>query len=332
MANALLYNAIVKRNSEIVKTLNEDITAKALAALQTTPWVVDNWVLLPYCDAAAPADYVYTCTTAANGNCGAACTWTVPVGATQAMFQVWGPGSHTHTGCCCGGDTYGSNGAYVVAISDVAEGDTYCLCAGCAACCWATRGASPTRMCGSTVSTIAATNTVTLCASGGCSGVIRQMEIINGNAACCRLQARGNTQAGACICNQGADYCGGSCASCGEVEYIADTDLSFSATVPNGTSGGLPVMYPITCFDSNLYGYKIRPPVINETHTGAVANTCQCCATYTSGTCCGGCQCSYANSFTQVFGAGATMTHLMGGGNSNCGDMGRGGLVKVSWW
>jgi hypothetical protein len=26
------------------------------------------------------------------------------------------------------------------------------------------------------------------------------------------------------------------------------------------------------------------------------------------------------------------MTHVMGGGNSNCGDIGRPGLVKVRWW
>jgi len=332
MANALLYNAIVKRNAELVELINTEKLAQAEAALQTCPWLVDNWVLLPYCDAADPADHVYVCTTATNGNCGAACNWTVPAGATQAMFQVWGPGSHTHTGCCCGGDTYGSNGAYVVAISDVTPGDTYCLCAGCAACCWATRGAGTTRMCGSCVSMISGSNNVNLCASGGCSGVFRQMQLIH-NTTCCRLQARGNTQAGACLCNAGSDYCfASSCATCGEVEYIADTDLSYSATVANGTASGLPVMYAITCFDTNHYGYKIRPPVINETHTAAASNTCQCCATYTSGTCCGGCECKYANGYTQVFGAGATFTHVMGGGNSNCGDMGRGGLVKVSWW
>ena len=332
MANALLYNAIVKRNSEIVEILNEEVRANGLAALQKTPWVVDNWVLLPYCDAADPADHVYTCTTAANGNCGASCTWTVPAGATQAMFQVWGPGSMTHTGCCCGGDSYGSNGAYAVAISTVAAGDTYTLCAGCTSCCWATRGAGTVRHCGSTVSLASGTNNVSLCASGGCSGVFRQMELLHG-ANCCRFQAKNNTNSGACICNTGSDYCfASSCASCGEIEYVADPNLSYSATVPNGKSGGLPVMYAIACFDTNNYGYKIRPPVINETHTAAAANTCQCCATYTSGTCCGGKCCSYEAGYTQVFGAGAAMTHLMSGGNSNCGDMGRGGLVKVSWW
>lgn len=328
MANALLYNAIVKRNAEIISEIN-DAKLQALGqTLSNCPWDPAGWALLPYDDSAAPSDEVFVCDTSGNYRCGANCSWTVPAGATQAMFQAWGAGAYTATGCCCGGTQYGGSGAYVVAVATVTPGDSFILCAGCSSCCYPSRGASTASMCGSYVCGPG----ITLCAAGACSGVLAQMCMIHGGN-CCRFQARGNTNAGSCICNSGADYCfDNSCATCGVVEYIADSRRSYTATLTvDGCACGIPSLFPITCYDTNHYGYKIRQAVPAIDHTAA-ANTCQCCSTFTSGTCCGGCVCSAANGYTQVYGAGGTYTHVMGGGNSNCGDAGRGGLVRVTWW
>ena len=94
---------------------------------------------------------------------------------------------------------------------------------------------------------------------------------------------------------------------------------------------GLPSLYGKACFDTNHYGYKIHAPVIGVDHTVA-PNTCQCCFSYSSGTCCGGSCCSASAGYRQVYGAGGTATHVMGGGNSNCGDSGRPGMVRLTWW
>ena len=142
----------------------------------------------------------------------------------------------------------------------------------------------------------------------------------------------GNRDSGACICNGGHDYCfASSCATCGLIDFHKDTDIKWGHNGMGDCTCGLPSLYSKACFDTNHYGYKIHAPVIDVDHTVA-ANTCSCCATYTSGTCCGGSCCSAAGSYRRVYGAGGTFTHVMGGGNSNCGDSGRPGMVRVTWW
>tara|TARA_B100001113_G_C21113170_1_gene624177 strand:- start:809 stop:1939 length:1131 start_codon:yes stop_codon:yes gene_type:complete len=68
--------------------------------------------------------------------CGRNCTWTVPSGVTCARFQIWGPGSSSGSGCCCGVGMPGTSGAYASVIIPVTAGDSYILCAGCAYCCY----------------------------------------------------------------------------------------------------------------------------------------------------------------------------------------------------
>lgn len=332
MANILLYNTILEETERYRAALEADSQAKADEAFLTNSYDPQYWTALPYDDTNYdPAREIYVCDTTGCWNCGASCTWTVPAGATTAMFQVWGSGGGASTGCCCGGTAYGATGGYVVAIAPVSEGDSYTLCAACANACNPARGYGATKECGSYVCGPDAT----LCAAGACTGVFRQASLTTGWT-CCRFQAPNNgTVAGACICNSGGDWCMNGCATCGEVGYTTDPDLSYSATVTGDCVCGLPVMYGITCFDSNHYGYKIHPPVITPTHTvstGGAQATCDCCSTFTSGTCCGGCYCGAIAGYRQVFGAGATHHHHMGGGNSSCGDRGRAGMVRVTWW
>jgi len=339
MADALLYNQIMESNKTMQQCIEDTNLAGLQAALDNCPFCTEGWVLLPYCGAGKTASNVLDVQhSSCPYRCGADCTWTVPAGTNKAMFQIWGAGANTMPGCCCGGSEYGANGAYAVAIADVCPGATYVLCSACAQCCHPGRGVGACTHCASTVTGMAGTDyEVCMCAFGGCSGVFRHIQVLSG-ASCCRFQAKTQTASGACICNSGGDYCfASSCATCGEVEYSVDPDrqfyVSLGGTQATSNYGGFGSVYPVTCFDTNHYGYKIRPPGIKHDHT-QLTGTCDCCSTFSSGQCCGGINCgAYCNTCQcEHWGQGATYAHHMGGANSNCGGQPHPGHVKVSWW
>lgn len=334
MANALLYNALMKENEVLREYIDTEEFKKIEAKLTNCPWDPANWNLLPYdnsCYDASREVYVrMPWGTNTQNNCGASCTWTVPAGVNTAMFQVWGSGAMTATGCCCGGSHYGPTGAYAVSILPVTAGESWTLCAGCTTCCWAARGTGPTTSDGSYANNTNGTQCI--CALGSCSGMGRSAEMLHGEVYCRYRSPDGNRDSGACICNGGHDYCfTNSCATCGLIDFHKDTDRTWKASGMGACTCGLPSFYGKACFDTNHYGYKIHAPVIDVDHTVA-PNTCQCCFSYSSGTCCGGSCCSAAGNYRRVYGAGGTATHVMGGGNSNCGDSGRPGMVRVTWW
>lgn len=66
----------------------------------------------------------------AAGNC---CQWTVPAGATQAQFQIWGAGGNGSAcdwGSCCSYSLSGGNGEYTFVKMQVTPGQKFTLCAG----------------------------------------------------------------------------------------------------------------------------------------------------------------------------------------------------------
>ena len=68
-----------------------------------------------------------------NTAAGTACTWTVPAGATQAQFQIWGAGGNGSAcdwGTCCGYAQSGGNGEYTYVRMSVTPGQKFTLCAG----------------------------------------------------------------------------------------------------------------------------------------------------------------------------------------------------------
>jgi hypothetical protein len=68
---------------------------------------------------------------------GVCCLWTVPTGATEAEFQIWGGGGNSAAcshGTCCALGFSGGNGEYTYVRMKVTAGQTYTLCAGGAAC------------------------------------------------------------------------------------------------------------------------------------------------------------------------------------------------------
>ena len=338
MANALLYNSLMKQNEDLRKLIDEEVYTQFISGFVEKPWDNTNWaIILPYDQSCYDASReLYVCqsswTLNNHGNCGASCSWTVPAGANKAMFQLWGAGAMTGTGCCCGGSHYGPTGGYLVGRVDVTPGEVWDICAACASCCFASRGTGPSTQCGSYANN--QNGTQCMCAMGSCSGMGRAMEVLH-DCVYCRYQAKGRTDSGACICNGGQDYCfASSCATCGEIDFHAepvDTGRSYRHTGVGDCVCGLPSFYGKACFDTNHYGYKFHAPVIDIDHTIA-PNTSQCCFSYSSGTCCGGGPCSAYAGIRRVYGAGGTATHVMGGGNSNCGDSGRPGMVRVTWW
>lgn len=266
-----------------------------------------------------------------NVGAGATCTWVVPVGVTQAKFQVWGAGSGTNPGCCCGGSSFGGNGAYSELTIGVTAGDSYSICAGCSCsmCCCSSSAPGYACMSGVTGNGICclkadgasycnstAFNYTTMATVGGC---------------CCRFQNPYCTTSGSCWCSYG-EYCGGSCATCGIMPIHPDctnsrTWCACGTATKEIYKNGFNPLHGGGCLDSNLYGYHLRPPALDSDTCKAYTGGCVC-ATFTSESCHGG---YLGASWTRHPGMGGASTHVMGGANSHYGQPGAGGMVKVSW-
>mgnify|MGYP006083910871 FL=1 len=327
MADPAVYNAILEENRRIQKSIQDAAAAAALAALATEPWNSDNWNLIPLLDSPTGCLCV-TDTGTGQLRCGTSCTWTVPAGTTQAQFQLWGAGAGTANGMCCAGSPYGQNGAFASTIIDVTPGDQYTLCGGCAYCCWAGCSSQNTT-CG--MDSYATGNGLTgFCANGGCSRLSCGMKALHASYGQCRWRGTGSSeQSGPCICAGGSHYCfANSCATCGLVPFIAGTEQTYRGT-STGTVVGLPGIWGSGCFDTNHYGYFMSPPVIGPCHTAQTNSSA--CYTYSSGSCCGGCRCRADLGHRCFPGAGGAYTHMMGGAMYYCGDIGRAGMVRVTW-
>lgn len=273
--------------------------------------------------------------------CGKCCNWTVPAGATKAKFELWGAGSGSGAGICCGGSPTGASGAYATIIIPVTAGCQYTLCAGCAhsAQSYCTAWCGDLSGCKSFVVGYGLTN---LCADGGCFNLMRAQIIRNrlcgpsADGSCCMFKAPR-----CCASAVGVNICGPSCLtlttcifghylcqqasleSCGIIPVMPDCLSTFY-----GTPFGYASMLGGACWDTNYYGYDIAPPTLTAVN-GYTAGGC-CCYSWSSGTCCG----TRAQACCQIRcfpGAGGTPTHVMGGSLELYGDWGRTGMIKVSW-
>jgi hypothetical protein len=268
---------------------------------------------------------------------GATCTWTVPAGATQAKFQVWGAGMGSNPACCCGGASFGESGAYAEMVIPVTPGNQYTICAGCSCSRYCCSNEVPGQGC---MSGVAGPDICCLKADGArcyqanCDDLNGIRCNFGSGSACRRFQNIYCTDSGACWCGLG-EYCfASSCATCGVVPVYPGccyTDACSCANpavaikhgptmIHRGLHGG-------GCLDTNNYGYHIRPPII-DSDTGAEFTAGCRCQCFTSGTCCGGCN---GKDWTWHPGHGGAATHVMNESNTHKGDTGRGGMVQVSW-
>jgi len=285
------------------------------------PNETSQWAFIPGLTGASQGFKV--CNTAAQFNCGFCCAWTVPNGITRARFQLWGAGGMSGAGCCCGGSPFGSTGAYASVIIPVTAGCVYTICSGCAFCCFASTTSGSQRIpgCPSWVQGPGLTN---FCANGGQGSLgtwMAQMGRNNTNS--CQI-SNPNWNCGARICNAGGDFC--SASSCSEtngiIGYVAGA--TYSGNANESIVYGIRGMWPRFRLTSANYGCQQHPPIYG------FEGSSQCFPTYTSGNCCGY-FCRAACNVLQVPGAGGFYTHAMGGGNGLCGDMGRMGMVCVTF-
>ena len=289
------------------------------------------------------SNYIKVCGDWMNG-AGANCTWTVPGGATCARFQVWGAGMGSNPGCCCGGSPGGANGAYTEMTIKVTPGDNYTICAGCSqqACCCSAY--DPGYGCmsyvtGNGICCLKADGE--FCYNTHCES-FRCVKVCTGSAGggCWYWGSQYCTNSGHCWCSK-SEYCAVGCSTCGVVPVYGNCWTSGGGQYCNcattaceiagmtGETMGHRGLIGGGCFDTNHYGYHIRPPII-DADTGLMrADNQGCyCLQMAGGACCGG---VYTISWTNHPGMGGHATHVMGGANQFYGAPGKGGMVQVSW-
>lgn len=265
-------------------------------------------------------------TTTQHFNTGFCCAWVVPAGVTRARFQIWGAGGNSAQSKCCGGSPFGSTGAYASVIIPVTAGNTYTLCAGCAfQCCCFYVSSGAARIPG-TASWVTGTGLCNFCANGG-QGRLGNWMAAYGKNQDCKLAVITCNYSGGCFCCYGTYYCVQSCATCGQIPFVPGASYfgtTTSATAPSIVYG-VRGMWPSIIWDSNHYGSQCHPPIYG------FESTTNCCFCWTSGTCCGrniGAACC---NILCVPGAGGWPSIAMGGSYSVYGDMGRAGMVCVTY-
>ena len=280
---------------------------------------------------AAQGNGFKVCDTSGYYRCGANCNWTVPTGVTRARFQSWGPGAGTSSNCCCGGAPFGANGAYTVVEIDVTPGEIFCLCAGCAYCCFAYQTShggcgGPTCICsnaGLCWTTCSADTIGCFCkwncvmAAGGDTSYVN-----NG----CYMQVPTNDGCSLNTCS-GWNFCWDTGEDNVDVCFAFDPYRTWDIpdlSSRNGTSYGIPSMFPSMYTPSSgmCNSYSTPAPVY-----GMPQLSCTFCW---NGNSCFGCNYTGCNN-RQGAGGGGAANSVFGGCNACGGDSGRMGMICVSY-
>lgn len=337
----VLNQQIVEKTSTLSTKCSETAAAAAAAAsldeasicwvrciepcLLRLPATVSLWSCIPGLTGATQGFKV--CDTATQFNCDKCCQWTVPDGVTRARFQLWGAGGGSGVGWCCGGSPFGSTGAYASVIIPVTAGDTYTICSGCAFCCFALACnyvLAEARVPGCP-SFVIGNGLSNFCANGG-QGRMGNWMASYGQPNVDRLAGLINTNGGSSICGAGSFYCSGSCGTCEVIPHVAGA--SYFGTTTSSTNPsivyGIRGMWPCWCLTSNNYGCQLHPPIYGFESTSCckVGFTCATCRG-----CCNRAQCCVLC----VPGAGGWPSWSNGGCRCNCGDIGRMGMVCVTY-
>lgn len=318
------------------------LALKSVFEAESNTNVLLHWYgvgIAPPAGAPLSTDLIKVCAASETWKCGvgATCTWTVPAGATRAKFQAWGAGRGSNPACCCGGQSYSGNGAYAEIVIDVTAGDSYTLCAGCSCQRWCCSNDVPGEGCMSGVTgpgICCFKADGNYCYTDNCDSMNGMRCNIGAGSACRRFQNPYCTSSGPCWCSLG-EYCyDNSCATCGVIPaypnccYNTYCICACSDRNPvHGVQHGHRGIIGGGCLDTNNYGYHVRPPIINA-DTGLKFTGGCWCQSFSSGSECGGCNGSNWNHHPGMGGVG---THVMGGSNSHKGDVGRGGMIQVSW-
>jgi hypothetical protein len=335
-------------SSAVADTIDDDtwltwLSLKTIFSSEGNSTILLHWygVGIPS-PAGAPldtTDRIKVCAASDTWKCGvgATCSWTVPAGATRAKFQAWGAGMGSNPGCCCGGQSFSGNGAYAEIVIDVTPGDVYSLCAGCSCQKWCCSNDVPGEGCMSGVTgpgICCFKADGHFCYNANCDSMNGMRCQVGAGAACRRFQSPHCTQSGPCWCGLG-EYCyDNSCSTCGVVPVYANCCYNnyciCACSNVNPVHGGAYGHRGIIgggCLNTDNYGYHVRPPII-DADTGLKYLGGCFCQSFTSNCCCGGCN---GSGWPHHPGLGGVGTHTMGGNNNHKGDVGRGGMIQVSW-
>ena len=306
--------------------------------LASAPWETGNWVGIsnpPAGTNITPGASNSLCVRdGTTWRCGVCCQFTVPAGASQARFQIWGAGAASGSGCCCGGSPFGGSGAFASIIIPVAAGDSYTLCAACAGSCYCAHGVQNNQGCASFV---LGPRLCGFCAEGGCHGLVCWYGCINPGRSGGGARISTNCYAGACgpsICNGGGDFCSYSCLNMGSspITFTASPSTFFGCATNGTPAQGLNGMWP--CFGCVNTGFAFgsrHPPIYGFE---SVSQCTICSGGYGGFSGAGGAVQYRAdnNNYMRFPGAGGAMTSPCGGCSVPNSDSGRFGMVCVTWW
>lgn len=264
------------------------------------------------------------CDTSGYFRCGSSCTWTVPSGVTSVQFQLWGPGGGTSGQCCCGGAPFGPSGSYMVSTVPVTPGQSYCLCSGCAVCCYANQTTpgllgSPTYIVGS--------NGYSVCAEGGYSCVPQWNADVGSNVQhSCALPTQDGCGPDSC---SGWNFCWDSSDDNLYVPHAFSSKTWYVLSAASSVNYGVPGTYPSLCIGpGSLYctSCTFSAPVFGF-------ENCTCKHVVGPAMCdgCGGCHWSAQQGYQQIPAVGGYAGYVCAGYSSGCGDAGGMGMICVSY-
>jgi hypothetical protein len=351
-ANALAYSntAFYYINQAIVPTLNNNPLKQntygifSACGLYSTPWCCSYWAAISDLPSGTIAGNFKVCDTT-YFRCGASCNWVVPAGVTYARFQLWGAGAGSHGMCCCGGGIWGGSGAYASAILPVTPGTTYCICAGCAYCCYMSDAGYTSG--GGCASFVVGPGLYNFCAEGGepspycwlqrANGKDGQTVTFDGYCVLMNASTRCNkiskgTVYGWCMCG-GGGFCFGSNCTGNDVIPFTTSTKSFYGSVTTPTRVCHYVIGANGMFNAAGLDFSgaqdacrclFHPPIVNL--------TCCCCGkSMSSFTFDFGCCYRACDGFFQFPSRGGYPSSVCGGYNNCGGGIGAMGMVCVTW-
>ena len=270
--------------------------------------------------------------------CGTNCTWCVPPGVTCARFQLWGSGGGSGSARSYADSPFGSTGAYASAIVKVTPGQCFCMCSGCAYCCYQTAGGRGRIPGCPTYVRDGQGIFCNFCAEGG-DGTLLSWSGNIGKCSTWRIATACCPDSGGCICEQGMHFCNSQvCAICqGPLKFVAGSmyngcikceywaGAEDPEKVNNAIIYGIRGSWPRYCYNNSKYGWSVHPPIYGFEMCS------QCCPSWSSGTCCAYPYCSsWQSSCLRVPAAGGWETHSWGS-DGVCADAGRFGMVCLQW-
>ena len=266
------------------------------------------------------------CDTSGYFRCGASCTWCVPPGVTSVQFQLWGHGGGNSGQCCCGATPFGPSGGYMVSTVAVTPGQCYCLCAGCAYCCYANQ-TTPGMNYVPTFITSGNTG-YSVCVDGAYSCIPQWNADVGGNAQnSCQMPTQDGCSPQSC---SGWNFCWDSNDDDFYVPHAFSSQTWHVLNAASSVNYGVPGTYPSFCISkaSNLHcnSCQIAAPVFGfEGCTCTLVVGPSMCDGY------GGCYYSAQNGIQQIPAMGGYGGYVCGGYSPGCGDAGGMGMICVSY-